>query len=166
MQEITGEVFRDAVHEVRDLGADVELHGDGDVKSIGFVGTQITDDGLATVALFKRIQRLYLGATHVSDTGLRHLHALKDLEYVSLHGTEATPGGMNELQAVLPNCKIRPRRAPAADAQPSALPMGSLPAAVESTTDVTFRREILSRMQELETAVALLKKTVEQLAAK
>ncbi len=173
MPAITDETFRDAVAEIRDLKADVELYDNGDVKTINFVGTGMTDDGLATVALFENLQRLYLGATEVSDEGLRHLTRLRKLEYLSLHGSNVTSSGMNDIQKDLPNCKIRPRRDPML--LPAQMEQTTKNASTASVPDeipedssvpierTQFRQNLLNRIVQMEKELQELRRLVEQL---
>ena len=169
MNRISTEVLRDAIHQVRELRADVELFASGEVKSLNFVGTVVSDDDLATVALFSQLQRLYLGATRVTDAGMKHLEGLRSLEYVSLHGTEVTAECMNQLRTLLSSCMVCPRGEQAASTSPefSEPPSQQIATAVvlkddESGQRASLQQEILRRIQSLESEVVALRLLIEQ----
>jgi serine/threonine protein kinase/Leucine-rich repeat (LRR) protein len=68
--------------------------------------TGITDQGLKLLARHQRLRRLSLQhLSQVSDDGLKTLAALKGLEYLLLGGTPITDAGFREL-ARLPNLKV------------------------------------------------------------
>ncbi len=164
MNPISTDVFRDAFQKIRALQPDIELFADGDVRQLNFVGTSVDDADLATVALFSQLQRLYLGATRVTDVGMRHLVGLKDLEYLSLHGTEVSEQRRQQLRLLLPNCRVCPRSDPVASSSPVLVEpsASSPPAAAVPAGDGTLPRDILWRIQELESDVTALRQLIEQ----
>lgn len=164
MNPITTDAFRDALAQMRALHADIELFADGDVRQLNFVGTSVEDSDLATVALFSQLQRLYLGATRVTDAGMKHLVGLKNLEYLSLHGTEVSELRRQQLRLLLPNCRVCPRTDLAATSAPVIVePSVSAPPNVNaSASDATLPREILRRIQTLESDVTALRQLIEQ----
>ena len=174
MNPVSTEAFRDALQKMRTLQADIELFADGDVRMLNFVGTQVEDADLATVAMFSHLERLYLGATRVTDAGMKHLVGLKELEYLSLHGTEVSEQRRQQLRLLLPNCRVCPRSDPAAsssltfvDPTASSVPNTTAPNTAMTPTavpasDITLPREILRRVQALEAEVTSLRQFIEQ----
>ena len=177
MSRVPAEIFRNALQAFRELHADVELFPSGDVKSLNFVGTSLTDEDLTMVALFAHLQRLYLGATSVTDAGMNHLEGLKSLEYLSLHGTEVSARCMVQLRVLLPNCMICPRNdsagisvsvsaQPASEQvalnEPIASSVQPILAATATTGGGPLQREILQRVQSLEQEIVALRKLIEQ----
>lgn len=167
------DLLRDAIFRLRQLQADVELFPNGDVKQINFVGTAVDDEFLPTVALFSRLERLYLGATRVTDAGMKHLEGLPNLQYLSLHGTDVTPQCMSRLRAKLSNCQVCPRgdsaspSVPAPPSQPPTrieIPIASKPVVLAEPAKAScdnFRAELLSRVQSLESELAALRRLIE-----
>lgn len=164
MNHVSNEVFREAIEKIRALKADIELFADGDVKQLNFVGTEVEDDDLATVALFPRLQRLLLGATRVTDAGMRHLVGLKNLEYLSLHGTEVSEQRRHQLRLLLSNCRVCPRM----DSMTSGPPVIVEPLVIPTRIEVapaaatTLPQDILRRVQALESDVTALRQLIEQ----
>jgi Leucine-rich repeat (LRR) protein len=68
--------------------------------------TALTDDGLKQLATFIDLENLNLNGTKITDVGLQHLKALRALKHLELKATKVTATGVNDLQKVLPNCKI------------------------------------------------------------
>ena len=164
MNHVTNEIYREALEKIRALNADIELFADGDVRQLNFVGTEVEDDDLATVALFPRLQRLLLGATRVTDAGMRHLVGLKNLEYLSLHGTEVSEQRRHQLRLLLSNCRVCPRMdsmtsAPPVIVEPLVVPPRTEAAPVAATT---LPQNILRRVQALEADVTALRQLIEQ----
>lgn len=164
MSPISNEVFREAIEKIRALHADIEFYADGDVKQLNFVGTEVEDDDLATVALFPRLQRLLLGATRVTDAGMKHLVGLKNLEYISLHGTEVSEQRRQQLRLLLSNCRVCPRGDLVTPNPPVLVePVISTPPNVAAAvSDATLQRDILQRIQALEAEATALRKLLEQ----
>ncbi len=163
MSPISNEVFRDAIEKMRALQADIELFADGDVRQLNFVGTEVEDDDLVTVALFSRLQRLLLGATRVTDAGMRHLVGLKDLEYISLHGTEVSEQRRQQLRLLLSNCRVCPRGDFVTPGPPVIEPVVPTPSNVAAAvSDATLQRDILRRIQALEADATALRQLIEQ----
>lgn len=163
MKPISNEAFRDAIEKMRALHADIEFFADGDVKQLNFVGTEVEDDDLATVALFPRLQRLLLGATRVTDAGMKHLLGLKDLEYLSLHGTEVSEQRRQQLRLLLSNCRVCPRGNSVTPSPPPLEPLVSTTTSVDaSPSDAALPRNILRRIQALEADATALRKLIEQ----
>lgn len=52
--------------------------------------SQISDEGMATVAKMRNLERLHLENTKVTDGGIAKLAGLTRLEYLNLYGTEVT----------------------------------------------------------------------------
>ncbi len=164
MNHVSNELHREAIEKIRALKADVELFADGDVRQLNFVGTEVADDDLATVALFSRLQRLLLGATRVTDAGMRHLVGLKELEYLSLHGTEVSEQRRHQLRLLLSNCRVCPRMdsmtsGPPVIIEPLVAPPRTEAAPVTATPQP---QDILRRVQALEADVTALRQLIEQ----
>ena len=66
----------------------------------------MTDDGLAQLAKFSRLQTLILDGTQVTDAGLTHLRELTTLWRLDVKGTQVTYAGAAELRSILPNLTI------------------------------------------------------------
>lgn len=164
MNPVSTDVLRDAIEKMRALQADIELFADGDVRQLNFVGTEVEDDDLATVALFSRLQRLLLGATRVTDAGMRHLVGLKNLEYLSLHGTEVSEQRRHQLRLLLSNCRVCPRMDSMTSVPPVIVEPMVAPPRIEVVPAATtpMPHDILRRVQALETDVTSLRKLLEQ----
>lgn len=167
MNPTSTDAFRDAIQKMRALQADIELFADGDVRQLNFVGTEVEDDDLATVALFSRLQRLLLGATRVTDAGMRHLVGLKSLEYISLHGTEVSEQRRQQLRLLLSNCRVCPRGdfvtpSPPVLVEPAVSTPPNVAAAV---SEATFQCDLLRRIQALEADATALRQLIEQHSA-
>lgn len=52
--------------------------------------SQVSNEGMKTVAMMRNLERLHLENTAVTDAGLAHLTGLTKLEYLNLYGTEVT----------------------------------------------------------------------------
>jgi hypothetical protein len=59
--------------------------------------TNITDEGLASVAELHSLEVLNLAATRIADSGLVHVAQLKSLEILSMAGTRITSDGLGHL---------------------------------------------------------------------
>jgi len=68
--------------------------------SLKLSGTNITDDGLKTVAQCKNLIKLFLDDTPVTDNGLKNLGALTNLRYLNLVNTKVTAKGISELKTL------------------------------------------------------------------
>lgn len=60
--------------------------------------TDITDEGLATIAKFSNLTRLQLEKTGISDAGVAALSDLKHLEALNLYGTKVTNACLQDLE--------------------------------------------------------------------
>lgn len=70
----------------------------GEVVSVHLVESKVTDDDIAHVAGFKRLERLDLrGCTQVTDAGLVHLAGCTKLEWLFLTNTQVTDHGLAHL---------------------------------------------------------------------
>jgi Leucine-rich repeat (LRR) protein len=68
---------------------------------------QVTDAGLEHLKPLTNLTHLNLQFTQVSDAGLPHLHGLTGLKELDVDATKVTALGAIDLQAKLPNCRIR-----------------------------------------------------------
>ena len=83
---------------------------DGELDGLDLTKTKVTDAGLARLAAFKSLSRLWLTGTQASDTGLKHLYELKRLRYLALDETKVTQKGIQELKRALPEVETGDRR--------------------------------------------------------
>ena len=68
--------------------------------------TKVTDDGLAHLRDLRQLISLDLDETWITDAGLEHLRGIYSLEVLDLSETEATPQGVERLREALPGCRI------------------------------------------------------------
>jgi Leucine-rich repeat (LRR) protein len=65
-------------------------------------GTKITDDGLASLKDFSRLEYLFLNDTEITDNGLEQLKSFANLRRVDLQGTAVTEAGAESYRKTLP----------------------------------------------------------------
>lgn len=65
---------------------------------LSLANTNITDEGLATIANFKNLTRLQLEKTNIGDPGVAALSALKHLESLNLYRTKVTDECLTDLE--------------------------------------------------------------------
>jgi len=82
------------------------LEGMTQLKALGLRHTHITDEGLQYLQGMTELQELNLTGTTVTDAGLKYLLDLNNLTAIGLDETKITANGVNELQIVLPLCKV------------------------------------------------------------
>ena len=68
--------------------------------------TKVTDEGMVHLRDLSRLISLDLDETWISDAGLEHLKAIQSLEVLDLSETEASPQGVERLRQELPGCRI------------------------------------------------------------
>ena len=68
--------------------------------SLKLSGTNITDDGLKTVAQCNNLIKLFLDETPVTDNGLKNLIPLTNLRYLNLVNTRVTAKGISQLKTL------------------------------------------------------------------
>ncbi len=80
--------------------------------------TQITNDGLKSLAGLKQLRRLHMANTQITDEGLKHLTGLENLETLNIYGTQVTDASLETIAALpklkkvfLYNTKVSPRTA-------------------------------------------------------
>ncbi|MBL4886165.1 MAG: hypothetical protein JKY95_16740 [Planctomycetaceae bacterium] len=95
-----------AIEAIKALGGEVSLDESGNVQSVDFSRTGITDAGLVHLKGMTNLEYLDLEGTKVSDAGLVHLKGLTGLRRLHLEDTKVTKEGVKELQTALPKCKI------------------------------------------------------------
>jgi internalin A len=71
-----------------------------DVTGVNLAMTEITDDGLRHVAVFKTLVNLNLARTKVTDAGIENLKGLTTLDRLSLQDTEITDAGLGHLKSL------------------------------------------------------------------
>ncbi len=62
--------------------------------SLNLAGTSITDEGIAQLARFARLERLHLERTATTDAGVEHLAGLAQLRYLNLYNTAVTDAAL------------------------------------------------------------------------
>lgn len=77
-----------------------------DVTAVYVAGGRISDDDLAVLARFTRLETLSLVSTPLTDGCLRHLRVLRSLDTLDLRFTQIAPAGIESLRADLPQTKI------------------------------------------------------------
>lgn len=73
----------------------------GEVVRVSFNGTRVTDEGLAQLAGFARLEDLSLYNTQISDAGLVHIAGLSNLKWLWLDDTQVTDAGMAHLAGLV-----------------------------------------------------------------
>jgi hypothetical protein len=83
----------------------------GNVETVRFDKTLVTDADLVHLAALPRLTSLTLSQTNITDRGLmQHVARIKTLEAVGLYDMQATDEGIDALKKALPNCVIgRPK---------------------------------------------------------
>jgi hypothetical protein len=66
----------------------------------------VTGAGLAHLKHLSNLESLILLNTNVGDDGLVHLQGLTKLHTLNLSSTPVTPQAVQELEVLLPNCRI------------------------------------------------------------
>ena len=86
------------VHTLETLGASVERNDRGDVIFLLLpLGSTITDENLAHLQEFPKLEVLVLGNSQIKDAGLRHLKGLVNLRELLLGDTQITDAGLLHL---------------------------------------------------------------------
>jgi len=62
--------------------------------SLNLAGTSITDEGVAQLGMFVRLERLHLERTATTDAGVEHLAGLAQLRYLNLYNTAVTDAAL------------------------------------------------------------------------
>lgn len=76
--------------------------------AVGFAGPTIANQGMQTLRGLTNLRHLNLIGAQIDDAALDQLAALQHLEYLQLANTKVTEKGIRKLQAVLPDCQIKP----------------------------------------------------------
>jgi len=76
------------------------------LQSLFLTSTKVTDAGLAHLKACPALQTLDLSRTVISDDGLEHLKELRLLQMLILRRTRVTNAGIEELRKALPECRI------------------------------------------------------------
>jgi hypothetical protein len=100
---------RDAVRRLAGLGCKIVVDGSYEVISVT-ASTQLnlplTDDDLALLKEFPRLQLLSVRSEAMTDAGLEHLAGLKHLREASVLSLRVTEEGLDKLKAALPDCRV------------------------------------------------------------
>ena len=70
---------------------------DRPVVAVNLTNTRTTDNELVHIKQFRRLEKLYLGATQITDAGLEQLRELPRLERLYLGGTQITDASLQHL---------------------------------------------------------------------
>ena len=76
------------------------------VPSLCLMRTKITDKGLTALERWVALRTLSLQNTAITDAGLESLTGLSELGYLDLTKTRVTDEGVKKLHQALPKCKI------------------------------------------------------------
>jgi serine/threonine-protein kinase len=77
------------------------------LRTLNLAGCQnITDDAIGAICQFPNLENLSLSYTKVTKAGLARLKDLHTLRVLKLCGMKLTAAELNQLQALLPQCKI------------------------------------------------------------
>ena len=110
--EVTARVLAELPNEAFVM-RQINFHGKGYIQNNNIVplkhlkhvthlwlsGTEVNDDGLAHIAGYGELERLYLGgAVKITDNGLRHVGNLRNLRFLGIVYTKATNAGMVHLR--------------------------------------------------------------------
>jgi internalin A len=68
-----------------------------EVLALDLRSTQVTDDGLKELAVFKNLKSLEVAHTQLTGRGFRDLVGLKDLTYIGLNESKLTDAGLKEV---------------------------------------------------------------------
>lgn len=87
----------DAAEMFRRLRGKLRANDNGEVVEADLSFSEVTDDALISISLFKEIRELDLTGTHISDDALTALHSIPDLQSLKLKGTRITSVGMGSI---------------------------------------------------------------------
>ncbi len=87
-----------------------------DALSLNLGGSRITDNALAYIETFYRLEVLTLAGTAVTDTGLKHIEKLTTLHWLELAGTQVTGTGLVHLKKLTKLTSLDLGRTPITDA--------------------------------------------------
>lgn len=76
-----------------------------DLKYLGLIGANVTDEGLKEFEGLQALEELRVGNTGITDAGLKELAKLKSLKMVGLIGTAVTDAGVKEFSEALPEMR-------------------------------------------------------------
>ena len=82
------------VAKLNQLGAKLKHGRDGNVNSVSFQGTRVTDAGLVHLRDLVNLQELWLADTKVTDAGLKWLEDLTSLKVLDLSRVPITDAGL------------------------------------------------------------------------
>lgn len=105
------QAWRQAIAPVRIAGGSVAWFAGTSRKaenaiSITLSNSAITDNDLATLQRFPRVEYLSLKNTRITDDGLEHLKSITSLTDIDLRGSKVTSSGITDLMIALPNTDI------------------------------------------------------------
>jgi Leucine-rich repeat (LRR) protein len=104
VQQLLGEDFFTSIIAIRFSEATDErlaqIDGFDRLQGLDLGGTKITDAGLIHLRGMAQLQWLWLYNTEISDAGLAHLEELSQLEKLGLAGTKTTDAGVQHLSGM------------------------------------------------------------------
>ena len=74
---------------------------------LGLSKTDLNDQGLAKLSSLERLYSLSIKSNPISDESLSTLKQMERLQFLDIRGTQITAAGLQQLQAALPDCKIK-----------------------------------------------------------
>lgn len=88
-----------------------------DVFNVQFAKSKATDEDLSKLVTrhrseFGQLESIFFISTPLTDDGLRHLDEFKQLKLIALIDTKVTDAGEAEFRKGLPDCEIRRRQNP------------------------------------------------------
>lgn len=70
------------------------------LESLDLQRCPVSNDGLSQLRRLSSLQNLSLEATQVDDAGMRHLVAIGDLRWLNLQSTKVSDSGLEELKSI------------------------------------------------------------------
>lgn len=90
----------DAAEMFRRLRGKLRANDNGEVVEADLSFSDVTDEALVSIGLFKEIKELDLTGTQICDDALTALYAIPDLQSLKLKGTRITSVGMASLSQI------------------------------------------------------------------
>ncbi len=87
-----------AVAKLRGVASNIQTNRDGTVRFVRFSKPNVTDEAVAEVAAFKRIDYLAVVTPKVTDAGFQHIRDLTNLDTLLLEHSSITSAGLANLQ--------------------------------------------------------------------
>jgi hypothetical protein len=84
----------------------VSLKPLSELEVLNLYGTQVTNEGMSSIAEMKSLKSLELSYTAITDEGLEKLSTLENLSELYLHGTQVSSEAIDVLKKKLNGCKV------------------------------------------------------------